>query len=212
MATRSNYVANVLVGGLPDLPVDRPDPVPVRVSSDVLNLYSAHDGGTFVVAAFDENDAERRLIAALGDDALIDDLSLSTDQRPLSIAYTADRVPETAFSLLRIDDAQRPYLSEAALEVEALVHRMPPDERAEYLTGSKPHRALAALDREIERVLEAALPEERRRVFLDARFDISDLTEEEAGQLALEVQAQAERSDGHPGVEVCLDRVEQEVV
>lgn len=50
--------------------------------------------------------------------------------------------------------------------------------------------------------------ETRKVVYLDARFDVTDLTEQERGNLAGEVQAQAERSKGdadeggHPGVEV----------
>lgn len=38
--------------------------------------------------------------------------------------------------------------------------------------------------------------------YLDVRYDVTDLSDEEVDQLALEAGAQAERSDGHPTVEV----------
>lgn len=47
--------------------------------------------------------------------------------------------------------------------------------------------------------------ESRPRVYLNVRFDVTDLNEEQRGQLALEVQAQGESSDGHPAVEVDID-------
>jgi hypothetical protein len=37
---------------------------------------------------------------------------------------------------------------------------------------------------------------------MDARFDVTDLNEEERGALCLEVVVQRERSEGHPSVEV----------
>lgn len=43
-------------------------------------------------------------------------------------------------------------------------------------------------------------PKERR--YLEVRYDVTGLTDEEIGQLALEAAAQAEDSDGHPAVEV----------
>src|SRR4051812_14251213 len=41
----------------------------------------------------------------------------------------------------------------------------------------------------------------RTRRYLDVRFDVTDLTEEQAGHLAAEVGVQAEVSDLHPGIE-----------
>jgi hypothetical protein len=39
-----------------------------------------------------------------------------------------------------------------------------------------------------------------KRRILTARFDVTDLTDDEADHLAGEIAAQAERSDGHPSV------------
>lgn len=47
--------------------------------------------------------------------------------------------------------------------------------------------------------------------FLDFRFDVSDLTEDEAAYLTGEVMAQAERSEGHPSVEVEYENVELDI-
>lgn len=38
--------------------------------------------------------------------------------------------------------------------------------------------------------------------YLDVRYDVTDLSPDEIGQLTLEAVVQAERSDGHPSVEV----------
>jgi hypothetical protein len=58
----------------------------------------------------------------------------------------------------------------------------------------------------------------RTRRYMDVRFDITDLNEDEAAALAGEVQAQAEASDyddegkgGHPGVEIEVEWNEVEV-
>jgi hypothetical protein len=44
-------------------------------------------------------------------------------------------------------------------------------------------------------------PAPKLRTVLTALFDVTDLTEEERGQLAAEVAVQSERSDGHPTVD-----------
>lgn len=49
------------------------------------------------------------------------------------------------------------------------------------------------------------------RSYLEARFDVTALDEDERGYLAGEVQAQAERSEGHASVEVELEWNEVEV-
>jgi hypothetical protein len=54
------------------------------------------------------------------------------------------------------------------------------------------------------------------KVYLDARYDVTDLDEQERGALALEVQAQAEANDdgdggGHRSVEVEIETNEVEV-
>lgn len=45
-------------------------------------------------------------------------------------------------------------------------------------------------------------PDDEGHIYMDARFDVSDLTADQRDQLALEVSAQGDRSDGRPSVEV----------
>ena len=58
---------------------------------------------------------------------------------------------------------------------------------------------------EVRRVARAARRATRTRTYLDVRYDVTDLDSQERGQLALEAQAQAEDSDGHPSVEVLIE-------
>lgn len=48
------------------------------------------------------------------------------------------------------------------------------------------------------------------RRYLDVRYDVTGLTDDEVGELAGEAHAQAERSDGHPSVGVESETVEVE--
>lgn len=98
------YVANVLGNGLIDGSMDVGSR-PVRPSDEgIFILYGDGDGVTVAVAADDEDDAERRIIASFSDDVTIDDLQEGSDQRPLWINLLAGRVDEDiAFELLRMD-------------------------------------------------------------------------------------------------------------
>lgn len=204
---RENFIANLigesLVEGLPEEGIAEP---PVRVGDEgILALYGDGEGVTVVVAAYNLADAERRIVATFGDAAFIDDLQESVDDRPLSVAYTAGRVGDEAYYILLHEQKVRPYLLSQIEQVEANIAKMSDATKATYRARG-PYTALAALDDLIAGALaraDAEPPRERR--VLVARYDVTDLLDREVDALAAEASAQADRSDGHPSVEVEIE-------
>lgn len=109
------WVANVIGEDLidEDMPVEqvkRLGLAPLRIDDDepLLVLYGDRETGvTVVVAAPDENEVERAIIATFGLDAHIDCIDRSADQRPLMVNLVAGRIENAvaAWKLLELDAA-----------------------------------------------------------------------------------------------------------